>query len=287
MRVLITGSNGFLGNHLLNYLSHKNIDVFGIDISNSEKKNSKTLVGDINDIKFINNIFKKKIDIIFHFAALADINYCSDNPLEVVNGNIVNTVKLLNFAKKNKVKRFIFASSVYVNSNEGSFYKSSKIASESFIKEFNKKFNLNYTILRFGSLYGPGSDTSNGVHRIIERALNENKILYEGDANAIREFIHIDDASSACYEIIDNKYKNKTILVTGNSSIKIYDLLNIISEIMQLNKKIKFNKNKNEGHYIRTPYNFFYDEEKKLNLKLSTDLGKGIIEVIKYIKHQK
>ncbi len=286
MRVLITGSNGFLGNHLLNYLSGKKIDVLGIDLDNSKKINSKTLIGDIKDNNFINKVFKKKIDIIFHFAAIADINYCSNNPLEVVEQNVFNTVKLLEYAKKHKVKRFIFSSSVYVNSNEGSFYKSSKIASESFIKEFSKKYKLNFTILRFGSLYGPGSDSNNGVHRIIERAINENKISYEGDHEAIREFIHIEDAASACFDILDNKFKNKTILVTGNSSIKIYDLLNIISEIMQLSKNIKFKKNKNEGHYIRTPYNYFYDEEKKLNLKLSTDIGKGIIEVIKYIKNQ-
>ncbi len=286
MRVLITGSNGFLGNHLLNYLSGKKIDVLGIDLDSSKKINSKTLIGDITNSNFINQVFKKKIDIIFHFAAIADINYCSNNPLEVVEQNVLNTVKLLEYAKKYKVKRFIFSSSVYVNSNEGSFYKSSKIASESFIKEFSKKYKLDYTILRFGSLYGPGSDSNNGVHRIIERAIKENIISYEGDQEAIREFIHIEDASSACFEILDNKFKNKTILVTGNSSIKIYDLLNIISEIMQLSKKVKFKKNKNEGHYIRTPYNYWYDEEKKLNLKLSTDIGKGIIEVIKYIKNK-
>ena len=134
-------------------------------------------------------------------------------------------------------------------------------------------------------MYGPGSDSNNGVHRIIERAIKDNKILYEGDSEAIREFIHIEDAASACFEILNNKYKNKTILVTGSASIKIFDLLNIISEIMQLTNKVKFKKNKNEGHYIRTPYNYFYDEEKKLNQKLSTDIGKGIIEVIKYIKN--
>ncbi len=285
MRVLVTGSNGFLGNHLFNYLSSKKIDVLGVDIKNSKKKNSKTLIGDLSDDKFLKKIFSKKIDYIFHFAAIADINYCSNNPLEVVKENILNTVKLLQCAQKYKIKRFIFSSSVYVNSNEGSFYKSSKVASESFIKEFSKKYNLNYTILRFGSLYGPGSESNNGVHRIIERAIKENKVSYEGDPDAMREFIHIEDAASACFEILKNEYKNNTILVTGNTSIKIYDLLNTISEIMQLNTKIKFNKNTNEGHYIRTPYNYFYDEEKKLNLKLSTDLGKGIIEVIKYIKN--
>ena len=151
MRVLITGSNGFLGNHLLNYLSGKKIDVLGIDLDSSKKINSKTLIGYITNFNFIKKVFKKKIDIIFHFAAIADINYCSNNPLEVVEQNVLNTVKLLEYAKKYKVKRFIFSSSVYVNSNEGSFYKSSEIASESFIKEFSKKYNLNFTILRFGS----------------------------------------------------------------------------------------------------------------------------------------
>ena len=81
-------------------------------------------------------------------------------------------LKLLKICKENKVKRFIQASTVYVGGAYGSFYKSSKLACESYIEEFYKRYNLEYSILRYGTIYGPRSEKTNSVYQIVKHLLN-------------------------------------------------------------------------------------------------------------------
>ena len=92
-------------------------------------------------------------------------------------------------AVKNKVKRYVFASSIYVLSSQGGFYKTSKKSVESFIEEYNKRDNLNYTILRYGSVYGPDSDERNGIKKIISSCLKDKSILYGGTSKAERKIL--------------------------------------------------------------------------------------------------
>ena len=80
-------------------------------------------------------------------------------------------------------------SSVYVSGEFGGFYKSSKVAAESFIKEFFKIRGLKYSILRYGTLYGPRSSENNGLHNIIKKLIKNKKIVYSGNKNSVREFI--------------------------------------------------------------------------------------------------
>ena len=287
MRILLTGGSGFLGQYLLKELLNAKHEILVIDKNKiSFEKKVTFFKGDINDVKLLNKIFKRKIDYVFHFAALADINLSSLQPEKTVTENILTTVKLLKFSAQFKVKRFFLASTVYVHSNEGSFYKSSKIAAESYVQEFYKKNKLKFTILRFGSLYGPQSDETNGLYRIVERALKNKQIIYEGNSESMREFIHVEDAAKSCLETMKKEYENKNVLITGSQNIKIIDLLKIISEVLNLNKKIKFVKNKNEGHYIRTPYNYILNSEHKYTPKLSIELGYGIMQLTEFIKNK-
>ena len=76
----------------------------------------------------------------------------------------------------NKVKKFVYASTVYVNSKEGGFYRCSKSASENYVEEYSNFYHLDYTILRFGSLYGPRSDDSNGLLNIVRNAVKHKKL---------------------------------------------------------------------------------------------------------------
>src|SRR5690625_6572915 len=85
----------------------------------------------------------------------------------------MGTVQLLNSAVRNNIERLVFASTVYVYSREGGFYRCSKQACENYIEEFRCMYGLNYTILRYGSLYGPRADESNGIYRLLKEALTK------------------------------------------------------------------------------------------------------------------
>ena len=100
-------------------------------------------------------------------------------------------------ALKNNIKKYIFASTIYVHSSQGGFYKVSKQSSELFIEEYYKRRKLPYTILRFGTVYGPGSSNNNGLKKIVYKAIKEKKLEYSGSKNAERRFLHVSDAVNA------------------------------------------------------------------------------------------
>ena len=183
MKCLVTGGLGFLGSHLADELIKQNHSVTILDkVSPISKLNKK--------IKFIKAdlLNKKKTelavrnqDIIFHYGGLSGINESMVNPLKTTEYNIIGTIRLLDLCLKYKIKRFIFASTVYVNSEQGSFYKSSKRAAEDFIEEYKKKYNLEFTILRFGTVYGLRASKENSIDKIIDVALKKKKIIYKGN----------------------------------------------------------------------------------------------------------
>ena len=206
MKIAVLGGSGFLGSHLSDLLSSKGhfVKVFDTKKSKYLKKNQKMYVGSILDKNKLSNIIKG-CDFVYHFAALADLNLATKKPLETAEINILGTINALVLSKKHKVKRFIFASSIYANTEEGGFYGSSKQAAESYIEKFYKTFGLNYTILRFGSLYGSRSGNANGINAIINGAINNKKLIYGGSKLAAREYIHVEDATKACIKIIKKK----------------------------------------------------------------------------------
>ena len=151
MKITVTGGSGFLGSHVADELSlrgHK-VSIFDKKKSKWIKKNQKMYVGDILNFKHLENSIKGS-DVVFHFAALADIDQALKEPIKTANINILGTINVLELCRKYGVKRFVHASTIYVNSAEGGFYRSSKKAAEDYVEEYKKNYGLDYTILRFG-----------------------------------------------------------------------------------------------------------------------------------------
>ena len=137
MKCLVTGGSGFLGSHLSDELIKQNHRVTIIDkVSPKIRLNKKIrfIKADLLD-KNKTELAIKNQDIVFHYGGLSGIDESMVNPLKTAEYNLIGTIRLLELCLKYKIKRFIFASSVYVNSEQGSFYKSSKRAAEDFIEE--------------------------------------------------------------------------------------------------------------------------------------------------------
>ncbi|MFT6053304.1 MAG: UDP-glucose 4-epimerase, partial [Roseivirga sp.] len=137
----------------------------------------------------------KGFDVIYHLAALADLNAAKSKPMETVAINIQGTVNLLEAARVNGIKRFVFGSTVYVYSREGGFYRCSKQACENYVEEFQKRYGLDYTILRYGSLYGPRTDMANGLYRLLKTYMEQDKMEHSGSSTDQRDYIHVYDAA--------------------------------------------------------------------------------------------
>ena len=112
----------------------------------------------------------------------------------------------------------------------------------------------------------------------------EKKIFYSGTKKAVRKFIYVKDAARGGVEVLKKKYNNKNLLLTGNSSTKITDVLKKISLILKIKKKPTFSNSISEGHYNISPYSYIPKKDLKMKIKNTISLKDGIFELIKDIK---
>ena len=282
MKCLVTGGLGFLGSYLADELIKRNHKVTILDKASSKirlNKKIKFIKADLLDKRKINLAVKNQ-DIVFHYAGLSGIDESMIDPLRTAEYNIIGTIRLLELCLKYKIKRFIFASTVYVNSEQGSFYKSSKKSAEDFIEEYKKKNNLDFTILRFGTVYGNRASKENSINKIINYALKKKKIIYQGNKKNVREYIHVKDAANIALKTLNKKYANKYVQITGKKKMPVIKALEIIKKELGFNTKIIFKNKKDVGHYINSPENFKIKKAKKILFKNDIPFKLGIREII-------
>ena len=197
-KILVIGGSGFLGSHVADTLTNHRHEVYIFDIVKSKYLSSsqKMIVGDILDKKLIDESISK-VEYVYHFAAIADIKEAKDNPIESARFNIIGTLNILDACKEFNIKRIVFSSSIYVYSNHGSFYRTTKQSCELFKENYLEEFNLNYTILRYGSLYGIRANNFNFISNIIKQALLDKEIIRKGDGQEIRDYINVIDAAKS------------------------------------------------------------------------------------------
>jgi UDP-glucose 4-epimerase len=282
MNITVIGGSGFLGSHVADQLSNAGhlVKIFDMKISPWLRDDQEMIVGDLMNIENIENAIKDS-DIVYHFAALSDLNDAINKPLETVRINVLGTVQILDICRKYAIKRFIYASTVYVYSREGGFYRCSKQASEHYIEEYNRVYGLEYTILRYGSLFGPRSDESNGLFRIVRDAIKTGHLkISKVSPEAIREYIHVEDAAKASVIALGEDFKNESIVLTGHEPMNVADFMKMLAEILGFSTDIQFLYTEQSSHYIRTPYSYQPKLGRKYTPPLHVDLGQGLIQLI-------
>ena len=287
-RIILIGGNGFLASHLAKFFIKKKykLIIFDKKFNKQKLKFVKYIKGDILKKSNIAKLLKKN-DIVYHFAAVSDLDEAQKNHLKAIQVNIMGTVNILEACIKSKVSKLIFSSSIYARSEQGGFYSSTKLSSEMLIERYSKKFDLKYNILRFGSIYGTNSNNFNTIKNLITQGIKEKKIIRYTKGNEIRNYINVEDASKICAEISKKKYNNKYFDLLGKKKLKMKEVIKIISNELNI-KKIKFIDNKkDENHYLINPYT--YKLRKGINFKLhdQIDFLTGIKKIIKEIKSKK
>ena len=286
--ILVLGGAGFLGSHVADALSDAGYAVRLFDRVNSPYKRSdqEMFIGDILDREAVNDAIQG-CHAVYNFAAIADLNDALKRPIDTVRINILGNVEILEACKRHKVKRYMYASSVYVYSREGGFYRCSKQAAEAYVEEYQKVYGLDYTILRYGSLYGPRSDESNGLFRIVRSALETNKVYYEGSPDALREYIHVEDAARASLIAMGSDFCNQSVVLTGQEPMRVMDLLKMLGEILGLSENaVEFIHSKYPGHYVRTPYAYQPKLGRKYIAPMHIDLGQGLLQLIDDVRER-
>lgn len=289
LNILVVGGSGFIGSHTSDALSKKGHKVTVLDKKPSPwiTKDQKMIVGNIMDKELLQSSMKN-IDCVYYFAGVADIDYAKSNPHNTIEINIMGLVFALESAIKNNIKKFIYASTMYVFSSEGSFYRASKQAAEIIIEAYQDNYELDYVFLRYGSLYGPRSQNWNGIRKFAEQITKKGFVEYEGDGSEIREYIHVSDAANLSVKVLNEDYKNKALTITGQQSIKISDMLAMLFEIMNKKFKVKYSSNDIKTfHYGNTPYRYKPKSSMKMVPTEYVDFGQGLLDIVEEVCNKK
>ena len=239
--IIVTGGSGFIGSNIVNLLIKKKFNVTILDKKRPKNLKTKFIKSDLSNIKTLKKI-TKNIDCVYHLAGVSDVTKVKNMPILTIKDNIMLTANLIEAVRVNKVKRFIFASSIYVNSKSGNLYTTSKIAAENIIKNYFLLYKTKYTILRFASAYGTNNRGADVISLFMKRALKNKIINVHGNGSQTRDFIHAEDLAACSLKILKKKYENKTLTIGNMKKVKIIDLAKLIKKSTRAKSKIKINK---------------------------------------------
>ena len=284
-KVIVFGGNGFIGSYVVEELLNNGFDVLSADLHSSKYVDDKYFYKcDILDKNRVNELVKGA-HIVYNFAGFANLDDAIANPIKALELNVIGNLNILEACKIHHVKRFVYASSAYAMSDKGSFYGISKLTSEKLVEEYYRKFGLEFTIVRYGSVYGERDYHNNYIYNLLKTSLETNKINHSGDGEEIREYVHAADVAKLAVDIIkSDDFINEHVILTGVERIQRKELFTMINEILGNQLSIKLNNDGYNNHYKTTPYSFHPTRSKKLVANPYIDMGQGLLECLKDIE---
>lgn len=269
MKILITGSSGFVGKHLVRVLSKDN-EIVKFDLKNGQN---------IFDEKLLSRKLKK-VDVVIHLAAYISAMESWQKPEEYFKNNAIGTYRVIKSSIENNVKRMIFFSSAAVKARPLTPYAISKIAAEKICLTYMN--DINVTIIRPENIYGPGQKESYGyvIHNFINQASGDAPIKIYGDGLQTRDFIYVDDVVRVIGQLLQKSINTGTIISLGTGkSTKILDLAKLVKKVTRSKSKIEYKEKRME------PENSVANINSLRRLGISThtfvSLGEGVARLFK------
>lgn len=249
MKILITGSSGFIGFHLAKLLLEKKHKIQGYDSMNNyydvklkkarlsllkKYRNFSFTKGALENEKVLKKTFKRfKPKIVIHLAAQAGVRYSIDKPRVYLKSNITGSFNLIEASHSVNVKHLIMASSSSVygaNKNipfketdktetQLSIYASTKKANESMAHSYSNIWNIPITMLRFFTVYGPWGRPDMALFKFTRGILKKKKIDIYNNGKMFRDFTYIDDIVKGVELLIDKAPNNKKLNRYHNDSL--------------------------------------------------------------------
>jgi len=284
-KVVVFGGCGFIGSYVVEELLNNDYEVIAADLNSSKYVDDKYFRQcDIMDAVQVDELVNNA-DIVYNFAGFANLDDAIANPTKTIELNVMGNMNILEACKKHKVKRFVYASSAYAMSDKGSFYGISKLTSEKLTEEYYKKFGLEFTIIRYGSVYGERDYDNNYIYNLVKSAMQTGVINHSGDGEEVREYIHAADVAKLALQVIESdEFINEHLILTGVERMHRKELFEMINEILGNTLEINLNNDGYYNHYQMTPYSFHPTKSKKLVANPYIDMGQGILECMKDIE---
>ncbi len=264
--ILITGSSGFIGSHLMDRLIDTKVNLVGIDNycdfysaqikrSNAEKhylsENVNIYETDLLNYELLEDIFKKhSFTHIVHLAAMAGVRPSLENPRLYDTVNNGSTINLLDLARRYKVPKFIFASSssVYGSRLNAPFkedediskpispYAATKVAGEAIVHAITHASDFMSSVcLRFFTVYGARQRPDLAIHKFSELISLGKPIPVYGDGSYLRDYTYIDDILDGIIKAIDYQTKFEIFNLGESKTYSVNELISLLEK--KLNKK--------------------------------------------------
>ncbi len=298
MKALVTGGAGFIGSHIVDRLLADGHQVVVLDDfstghrSNLPEHDALTIIeGDISNVDTVEECMQG-IDWVFHKAAVASVPKTVNDPVGSSKVNYQGTLNLLEAARKNNVKRFVFASSAALYGDEPTLpkvesmcpmtlspYAVDKLASEFACGMYTKLYGLETVCLRYFNVYGPKQDPSSPYSGVIsiftDKLKNKEAPTIFGDGEQTRDFVFVSDVVEANMKAITTvdgvgEYYN---IATANK-ITLNDLLNTLCGIYG----VEFNATYSDARQgdIKESYAVINKAISKLKWRPDVELSRGL-----------
>ena len=255
MRISVIGGSGFIGSHVVDHLLEAGHDVQILDPRAAHRDDVDTLPVDILDLDELVTATKGR-DVVFHLAAVSNVNDAFEDPVHAVNVNITGTTNVWEACRRNEVGRAVFASTVWVYAgavgddvNEdspfylataGHVYTSSKIAAEMIVHNYFDLYGQPFTILRYGIPFGPRMRDQLVIPQFVRAALKGESIHIEGDGSQYRNYVYIDDLAHAHVLALGEAAENEVFNLEGTEAVSIRRIAETVLKILDRPMDIEF-----------------------------------------------
>jgi len=276
MRVLVTGSAGFIGARVTKMLLDEGAEVFGVDSFSDdlyprEKKDQRfselrawssftPISGDLVDLDLLPII--SQCEVVIHEAAMPGLVLSWNKFSIYTHSNVIATERLLNSLARIPDVHLVYAStsSVYgLNAlgDEGgplnpiSPYGVTKLAAEHLVDAYSRNFGLSATVLRYFSVYGPSQRPDMAYERFCEKLVTGDAIAITGDGHQSRTNTHIDDVARATVSAAHKRLAGQTMNICGDQEMELLDVIDVFASEIGVTPNLVF-RDPRPGDQYRT-----------------------------------
>jgi len=251
LKVLVTGGSGFIGTYLISELRNKpDLEVSVFDLNEPKVPGVEWIQEDmLREGAFLACL--RGFDVVYHLAAIADVDEALGRPRRVFEVNEIGTLNLLKACVAHEVKRIVLASSVWVygpNPKQevtetepvappAHIYTATKIGQENLVHAFNKTYGLPFTILRFDIPYGTGMRPNTVFAAWAKKVLEDEPIVIYGTGNQGRCFLHVSDLARGIASALSPAAKNQIFNLGGPKFVTLNELADLYCELFNAEKR--------------------------------------------------
>jgi UDP-glucose 4-epimerase len=275
------------------------MEVRALDLVKSPVEEAERHIGSILDITNISRAVRG-CDYVVHLAAMMGVERTEQNKMECLNVNILGTSSVLDACVKERVKKIVFASSSEVYGDQAkmpiteesplspkSVYGVSKVCCEEYLKAYKQTYDLDYSVVRFFNIYGPGQVTEFVIPRFVKAVVENRPPVIYGKGDQVRAFCHVSDAVRGTRLALLSKKANGQAFNIGNDTepISMKDLALKVIKISRKNMKPAFipleKSDRKPEREILTRVPSIEKARKVLGYRPKVGLNEGILSILK------